>query len=192
MQQLRWITSSNSCFALKKKMLMDAGQIDQFSNSVQFNSLSTAYLILSQLLNFLWQLNSRYFQQGKWHIALATTITNWWRRTRMSLLGLRAWSLPNKGHRLSLGCRGRIGTLWWCWGPPVGGGLWWGGSLRGCRLLCYSTGPLVQQWIRNRFWLLWNGFWSFCSFSTGSMDNLSCLFGDPWKGYVYVHNGHYI
>lgn len=150
---------------------MGAGQINQFK----------AYLILCQLLNFLWQLNSGYFQQGWWHITLATTITNWWHRARMSLLGLRAWSLAKKGNRLSLGWRGRIGTLWWCWGPLLGAGLWWGGSLRGCRPLCSSTGPLVLHWIRNRFWLLWNGLWSFCSFSTGSMDNLSRLFGDPSK-----------
>ena len=136
---------------------------------------------MCQLLNFLWQLNSGYFQQGWWHITLATTITNWWHRARMSLLGLRAWSLAKKGNRLSLGWRGRIGTLWWCWGPLLGAGLWWGGSLRGCRPLCSSTGPLVLHWIRNRFWLLWNGLWSFCSFSTGSMDNLSRLFGDPSK-----------
>ena len=153
----------------------------QLLRCITFRNQLEAYLILRQLLNFLRQLNSGYFKQGRWHIALATAITNRWHRTRMSLLGHRAWSLPNKGHRLSLDWRRRIGTLWWCWGPPLGGGLWWGGSLRRCRPLCPSTGPFVLHWIISRFRLLWNGFRSFCTFSTGSMDNLSCLFGDPSK-----------
>lgn len=160
----------------KKKYINDPGQIEKFKT----------YLILCQLLNFLGQLNSGYFQQGWWHITFATAITNWWHRTSMSLLRLRAWSLPNKGHRLSLGWGRRIGTLWWCWGSPLGRGLWWGGSLRRCRPLCSITGPLVLYWIRHRFWFLWDSFWSFCSFSTGNLDNLSRLFCNPCKKNTYT------